>query len=103
MLYVCGIGTDISFYFQEVPDHRVVNCCDHLLSDILLIALCTYLTGGVDYQDMYLLGKERGESLKGKILQLPNGYPSADRYERFSKVWMWHPCESVWQLMAKRF
>jgi hypothetical protein len=76
---------DIAAYFQEVPDLRVVGRCDHLLSDILLISLCTYLTGGSDYQDMYLFGKERGHQLKGMILQLPNGSPSADTYERVFK------------------
>ena len=44
---------------KSVEDPRVVSQCDHLLSDILLIALCTYITGGSDYQDMYLFGKER--------------------------------------------
>jgi predicted transposase YbfD/YdcC len=73
---------DIAQYFQEIPDPRVVNRCDHLLSDILLISLCTYITGGTDYQDMYLFGKERGSQLKGVILQLPNGAPSADTCER---------------------
>ncbi len=76
---------DISHYFQEVPDPRVVQMCDHLLSDILLIALCTYMTGGSDYQDMYLFGKNRGQQLKGDLLQLPNGAPSVDTYERVFK------------------
>lgn len=76
---------DIAQYFKDVQDPRVVGRCDHLLSDILLIALCTYLSGGSDYQDMYLFGKERGVQLKGIILQLPNGHPSADTYERVFK------------------
>jgi hypothetical protein len=75
----------LSHYFQEVPDPREVNMCDHLLSDILLIVLCTYMTGGRDYQDMYLFGKNRGQQLKGDILQLPNGAPSADTCERVFK------------------
>ena len=62
------MGQDISQYFQEVTDPRVVARSDHLLSDILLIALCTYLTGGSDYHDMYLFGKERGSQLQGSIL-----------------------------------
>jgi len=59
-------------------DPRVVGRCDHLLSDILLIALCTYLSGGSDYQDMCLFGKERGNQLKGIILRLANGHPKRD-------------------------
>ena len=71
----------LSKYFDEIPDPRVVGRCSHLLSDILLTALCTYITGGVDYQDMHLFAKERGPTLPD-LLQLPNGTPSADTFER---------------------
>ena len=74
----------ISHYFESVEDPRVVGRCTHLLSDILLTALCTYITGGSDCQDMHLLAKERGALLK-EILQLPNGAPSADTFERVFK------------------
>jgi hypothetical protein len=56
----------------------------HLLSDILMMALLTYLTGGTDYRDMYLFTKERGEEFNG-LLQLPDGVPSADTFERVFK------------------
>ena len=72
----------ISYYLRDVKDYRVVTRCDHLLSDLLVIAICTYLTGGTTYQDMYIFGKERGEELKGSLLELPNGEPSADTFER---------------------
>ena len=72
----------LSYYFECVKDPRVVGRCDHLLSDLLVIAICTYVTGGTDYQDMYLFGKDRGDQLKGSLLELPNGYASADTYER---------------------
>jgi hypothetical protein len=73
-----------SSYFFEVTDPRVTGRCLHLLSDILLIGLCTYLTGGSDYQDMRLFGLERGSSL-GNLLSLPNGVPSEDTFERVFK------------------
>jgi predicted transposase YbfD/YdcC len=75
---------DITVYFSDIADPRVVGRCSHLLSDILLVALCTYLTGGSDYQDMHLFAKERGCQLDG-ILELPNGAPSADTFERVFK------------------
>ena len=54
----------------------------HLLSDILImIGLCTYLTGGTDYVDMHLFAKERGSEL-GDMLLLPNGAPSDDTFRR---------------------
>ncbi|WP_456086974.1 transposase family protein [Parabacteroides sp.] len=43
--------------FSEVTDHRVVGRCSHLLSDMLMIGLCTYISGGADYQDMYLFAR----------------------------------------------
>jgi hypothetical protein len=75
---------EISIYFSEIPDSRVEGCCLHLLSDILMISLLTCLTGGTDYQDMHLFTKERGEEFAG-LLQLPNGVPSADTFERVFK------------------
>ncbi|KAA6308873.1 hypothetical protein EZS27_039536, partial [termite gut metagenome] len=49
----------ISQYFRGIEDPRVQGRCQHLLSDILLTALCTYITGGVDYQEMHLFAKDR--------------------------------------------
>ena len=49
-----------------------------------MISVLTYLTGGTDYQDMHLFGKERGGEF-GDLLQLPNGVPSADTFERLFK------------------
>lgn len=68
-------------YFSEVSDPRVTGRCLHLLSDILMIGLCTYLTGGTDYEDMRLFGLECSPEL-GDMLSLPNGVPSEDTFER---------------------
>lgn len=70
-----------SNYFSEVTDPRVTGRCLPLLSDILMIGLCTYLTGGTDYEDMRLFALERGEMLND-LLSLPNGVPSEDTFER---------------------
>lgn len=55
--------------------------CKHKLSDILIIAIATYLCGGDDYASMYEFCKHRGESLK-LLVELPNGCPSVDTIER---------------------
>ena len=68
-------------YFSFVPDPRVKGCCKHKLSDILIIAIATYLCGGDDYVSMYEFCKHRGESLK-PLVELPNGCPSVDTIER---------------------
>lgn len=64
-------------YFSSVPDPRVKGRCKHKLSDILIIAIATYLCGGDDYASMYEFCKHRGESLK-PLVELPNGCPSVD-------------------------
>lgn len=79
------MNTSLPSYFSSVTDPRVVGRCSHLLSDILLIGLCTYLTGGSDYEDMRLFAKERGSEL-GSLLSLPNGVPSVDTFERVYKA-----------------
>jgi predicted transposase YbfD/YdcC len=92
---------NISFYFKDVKDPRVVGRCDHPLSDILIIAICTYITGGTDYEDMYLFGKERGEKLKGSILELPNGAPSSDVYRRVFNCLAVEPLKQCLNLHGK--
>ncbi len=37
---------------MTVPDHRVTGRCTYALSDLLTIALLTYICGGEDYVDM---------------------------------------------------
>jgi predicted transposase YbfD/YdcC len=74
---------NLSTYFDQVPDPRVTGRCLHQLSDLLLVSICTFLTGGSDYHDMFLLAKERGPALQAQgVLQLPNGTPSVDTFER---------------------
>jgi hypothetical protein len=73
-----------STYLSEVSDHRITGRCLHLLSDILLVGLCNYLTEGSNYQDMCLFGLKRGPSLSD-LLSLPNGVPSEDTFERVFK------------------
>lgn len=68
-------------YFSEVVAPRVVGRCKHKLSDILVIALASYLYGGEDYESMYELCQERGESLL-PLVELPNGCPSVDIFAR---------------------
>lgn len=51
--------------------------CLYLLSDILMIGLCAYLTGGTDYEDMRTFALERGDA-PGDMLSLSNGVPSTD-------------------------
>lgn len=78
------MNTRIPFYFSTITDPRVEGRCLHLLSDILLLGLCTYITGATDYQEMRMFGLDRSSSL-GDLLSLPNGIPSEDTFERVFK------------------
>jgi len=53
----------------------------HKLLDILVIALCTLLTGGEGFQDMELFGKSKRAWLQ-TFLALPHGIPSHDTFGR---------------------
>ena len=69
--------TKIETYFSKVTDPRSKYRCKHLLSDILLIVLCTYLINGEDFEDMVIFGKTKGKLLP-ELLQLPHRVPSHD-------------------------
>ncbi len=66
---------------EEVPDPRVTCTVDHDLPDILMIALCTILSGGESFYDMEEFGEVRLPWLK-TFLRLRNGAPRHDTYNR---------------------
>lgn len=66
---------------EEVPDPRVTCTVDHDLADLLMIALCTILSGGDSFYDMEDFGKVRLPWLK-TFLRLRNGAPKHDTYNR---------------------
>ena len=77
---------DIKAYFEGIEDFRMKNKCSHLLSDILMIGLFTYLSGGEDYEDMVLFA-ESNEDFIRKYCVLPNEIPSHDTFNRvFSTI-----------------
>ena len=53
----------------------------HKLVDIVVIALCSTICGGEDFNDMETFGTERLDFLK-KFLDLPNGIPDSDTFRR---------------------
>jgi len=67
--------------FTDVEDPRIVNKCDHKLQDILFIALSTLICNGEDFEDMVLFGEQNYDWLI-EILELPNGIPSHDTFNR---------------------
>jgi predicted transposase YbfD/YdcC len=67
--------------FSRIQDPRVERTKLHKLQDIIIIAICAVICGAEAWTDIEQFGKEREEWLKG-ILDLPNGIPSHDTFNR---------------------
>ena len=68
-------------FLNDIEDPRRSASCDHKLIDILMIAICTIMSGGESWEDMALYGKEKTDWLK-TFLELPCGIPSHDTFYR---------------------
>ena len=67
--------------FEGLPDPRMDRSRKHKLVDILVIGLCSQLSGGSGFSDMELFGRTKLEWLK-TFLKLPEGIPSHDTFNR---------------------
>jgi predicted transposase YbfD/YdcC len=76
-----NLNASIVEHFQALEDPRIDRAKKPRLLDILVIALCTLLTGGEGFQDMELFGKSKRAWLQ-TFLALPNGIPSHDTFGR---------------------
>jgi Transposase len=68
-------------YFSSLTDPRVERTREHHLEDILFIAIASIICGGDSWNDMEEFGKAKEEWLR-TFLQLPNGIPSHDTFNR---------------------
>ena len=75
------VNASIVAHFQTLEDPRLERTKKHNLLDILVIAVCTLLTGGEGFQDMELFGKSKHAWLR-TFLALPHGIPSHDTFGR---------------------
>ena len=75
------VNASIIKHFQTLEDPRIERTKKHNLLDILVIAVCTLLTGGEGFQDMELFGKSKHAWLQ-TFLTLPHGIPSHDTFGR---------------------
>ncbi|MDF9795957.1 putative transposase YbfD/YdcC [Catalinimonas alkaloidigena] len=71
-------------FFDSVPDFRINRRKKHQLVDILVIALCAIVSGADDFEEIEAYGKRKESFLKG-FLDLPNGIPSHDTFNRVFK------------------
>lgn len=68
-------------YLSELRDPRVERTREHLLEEILLIAIAAVLSGAESWNDMEDYGHAKREWLKS-FLSLPSGIPSHDTFNR---------------------
>jgi len=68
-------------YFAELRDPRVERNREHLLEEILLIAIAAVLSGAESWNDISDYGEDKQEWLK-TFLTLPSGIPSHDTFNR---------------------
>ena len=67
--------------FSPISDPRIERCQRHKLIDILVIALCTVITGGQGPTEMEAFGEAKFDWLK-QFLELRHGIPSHDTFGR---------------------
>lgn len=73
-------------HFSTVEDPRKEGLCDHLLLDILVIAVMVVICGADGWDEIHDWGCPK-EPLLRKLLTLPGGIPSADTYRRvFARI-----------------
>lgn len=67
--------------FMTIPGHRVTGRCTYALSDLLTIALLTYICGGEDYVDMSVFAYVRARDF-GLLSDCGENSPSPDTFGR---------------------
>lgn len=68
-------------YFSGIQDPRVDRTKDHLLEDIIFIAISSVICGAETWNDMEDFGKAKIDWLK-TFLKLPGGIPTHDTFNR---------------------
>ncbi len=74
-------GTSIGVHFATLPDPRVERTKDHLLGDLVTIALCAVLCGADDWVAVETFGRAKEGWLR-TFLALPGDIPSHDTFGR---------------------
>lgn len=67
--------------FASLPDPRVVGRTRHLLGDVVVLAVCGVIADCDDWLDIVQFAKNH-EGWFRTFLELPNGIPSHDTFER---------------------
>lgn len=71
----------IQRHFASLPDPRTGNATQHLLLDIVVIAICASICGADGWEDIEVWALANEAWLR-TFLELPNGIPSHDTFRR---------------------
>ncbi|GHU64327.1 hypothetical protein FACS1894123_08800 [Bacteroidia bacterium] len=69
-------------YFTDLTDPSVERTKAHLMEDIIFITIAAVICGAETWNDIENYGKSKESRLR-KYLQLPNGIPTHDTFNRF--------------------
>ena len=68
-------------HFSSLDDPRTQPRIEHLLLDIVLVTICAVICGADNWVEIEHYGNSKQEWLE-TFLELPNGIPSHDTFER---------------------
>jgi len=68
-------------HFRVIKDPRVVGRTEHLLIDVVVMAICAVIGNCDDWPDIAVFAQKRLSWFK-RFLKLPGGVPSHDTFER---------------------
>src|SRR5260221_545398 len=71
--------------FGDMRDSRVEGRCEHMLREIIMVAVCAVLSGAESWSEVEQFGESKLEWLKG-YLELPAGIPSHDTFGRVFRL-----------------
>lgn len=73
--------TSISHFFAKIKDPRTGNRTTYPLEEVLLIALCSIISGGEGFEDMVLFGESKLEFLR-QLYPFEDGVPTYHTFRR---------------------
>jgi hypothetical protein len=68
-------------HFSKIDDPRVEYLVEHKLINIITMVVCAVIAGADTWVEVEQFGHEKQEWF-GKLLELPNGIPSHDTFDR---------------------
>src|SRR5262245_28341924 len=84
-MYIFRLFQSLEDCFGDLPDPRVVGRCDHVLVDIIMVAVSAVLCGAENWSEVEQFGKSKEGWLK-QYLELPAGIPSHDTFARVFRL-----------------